>query len=183
MAGRLVVWADYALAALAWWAADLDLRGACVGRLLLSRSLRRRHPRGRTVCAGERLHAVKERVHRGRTALDRSRESVAARAAVVGRHIDRARRPALYDLSLDAYASQGAVVQRGGDGRPDLLVRGTLLGRHAVDEGARHGYLAAESLVILLALTICDSPAAIAPRLAFNPLAMAPVVLCGWSVR
>src|SRR4029450_4651808 len=30
---------------------------------------------------------------------------------------------------------------------------------------------------------MCDSPAAIVSRLAFNPLAMSPVVLCGWSLR
>jgi hypothetical protein len=71
----------------------------------------------------KRLDAVEERVHRGRPALDPGREAVAADAAVVGRRIDRARRPALDDLSLDAPATQRTVVQRGGDGRPDVRVR------------------------------------------------------------
>ena len=34
---------------------------------------------------------------------------------------------------------------------------------------------------ISVALAICDRPAATTPRSAFNPLAIAPVVLCGWS--
>jgi hypothetical protein len=40
-----------------------------------------------------------------------------------------------------------------------------------------HGYSAAWLSVTSLALAMCDSPAATVPRLAFNPLAMSPVVL------
>ena len=57
--------------------------------------------------AAEGLHAVEERVGRGRTALGPLREAVAARAAVVGKHIDRARRAALDDLGLDAVPCSG----------------------------------------------------------------------------
>jgi glycerophosphoryl diester phosphodiesterase len=39
LAGRLVVWADYAPADLALWAADLALRGVCVEHFLLGQSL------------------------------------------------------------------------------------------------------------------------------------------------
>jgi len=39
LAGRLVVWADYAPAALARWAADLALRGVCVEHFLLGQPL------------------------------------------------------------------------------------------------------------------------------------------------
>ena len=39
LAGRLVVWADYAPAALARWAAHLDLRGVCVEHFLLGQAL------------------------------------------------------------------------------------------------------------------------------------------------
>jgi glycerophosphoryl diester phosphodiesterase len=39
LAGRLVMWADYAPAALARWAADLALRGVCVEHFLLGRPL------------------------------------------------------------------------------------------------------------------------------------------------
>jgi hypothetical protein len=69
----------------------------------------------------EGLDPVEERVGRGRTALGPLREAVAARAAVGGRDIDRARRAALDDLGLDADALQWAVVQRGRDGRPRAL--------------------------------------------------------------
>src|SRR4051794_40962979 len=131
------------------------------------------------VCAAERLYAVEERVRRGRTALHPLREAVAACAAVVGRHIDRARRAALDHLSLDARASQRAVLEPGADGRPDLSPRGVRLGRGAVGKGVCHGYLAAERFPMSLALTMCDSSAAIVARLAFNPLAMSPVVLRG----
>ena len=62
-----------------------------------------------------------------------SRKAVAARAFVVGSHIDRTRGTALDDLSLDAHAPQRAVIQRGGNGRPGLSVgdahRWTSLGR------------------------------------------------------
>jgi hypothetical protein len=40
LAARLVVWADYAPAALARWAADLDLRGVCVEHFLLGQAAR-----------------------------------------------------------------------------------------------------------------------------------------------
>jgi hypothetical protein len=75
-----------------------------------------------TTATREGLHAVEERVRRGRTALGPLREAVAARAAVVGRDIDRARRAALDDLGLDASALQWAVVQPGRDGRLARLV-------------------------------------------------------------
>jgi glycerophosphoryl diester phosphodiesterase len=39
LAGRLVIWADYAPAALARWAADLALRGVCVEHFLLGQAL------------------------------------------------------------------------------------------------------------------------------------------------
>ena len=39
LAGRLVIWADYAPAALARWAADLALRGVCVEHFLLGQPL------------------------------------------------------------------------------------------------------------------------------------------------
>ena len=39
LAGRLVIWADYAPAALARWAADLALRGVCVEHFLLDQPL------------------------------------------------------------------------------------------------------------------------------------------------
>jgi glycerophosphoryl diester phosphodiesterase len=39
LAGRLIVWADYAPAMLARWAADLDLRGVCVEHFLLGQPL------------------------------------------------------------------------------------------------------------------------------------------------
>jgi hypothetical protein len=39
LAARLVVWADYALAVLARWAADLDLRGVRVEHFLLGQPL------------------------------------------------------------------------------------------------------------------------------------------------
>jgi hypothetical protein len=39
LAGRLVIWADYAPAALARWAADLALRGVCVEHVLLGQPL------------------------------------------------------------------------------------------------------------------------------------------------
>ena len=38
-AARLVVWADYALTALARWAADVGLRGVCVEHFLLGQPL------------------------------------------------------------------------------------------------------------------------------------------------
>src|SRR5215218_8850438 len=110
------------------------------------------------MCGAERLHAVQERVRRGRTALDPLREAVAACAAVVGRHIDRARRAPLDDARLDAFAPQRAVVQRGDHGRPDLFARVACVGRPAVAEGVRHGYSAAWPLVTSPALTTCDSP-------------------------
>jgi hypothetical protein len=39
LAARLVVWADYAPAVLARWAADVDLRGVCVEHFLLGQPL------------------------------------------------------------------------------------------------------------------------------------------------
>jgi hypothetical protein len=65
----------------------------------------------------DRLNAVQERVHRGPTGLDPVREAVAARAPVVGRHVDCLRRATLDHLSLDAPAFQRAVLERRGDRR------------------------------------------------------------------
>jgi glycerophosphoryl diester phosphodiesterase len=39
LAGRLVIWADYAPAALARWASDVALRGVCVEHFLLGQPL------------------------------------------------------------------------------------------------------------------------------------------------
>jgi hypothetical protein len=111
------------------------------------------------------------------------RQAVPACAAVVGGHVDGARRAALDDLRLDPLASQRAVVQRGGDGRAHLLARGGRIVRPDMGEGVRHGYSAARPLVMSLALAMCHRPAAMVTRLAFNPFAMSPVVLCGWPIR
>ena len=108
--------------------------------------------------AAERLHAVEERVHRGRTALDPLREAVAARAAVVGRHIDRARRAALDHLSLDAHASQRAVVERGGDGRPDSWSEARASDVTRWLRVCAMAIWPPSPIVISLALTTCDEP-------------------------
>src|SRR4051794_31423952 len=87
------------------------------------------------------LREVEEGVHRGWTALGPLPEAVAVRAAVVGGHIERARRAALDDLCLDPTAPQRPVDQRGGDGRPPVLVGGARFGTHAVVAGAGHDYV------------------------------------------
>lgn len=126
----------------------------------------------------ERLNAVEERVLRGRAALGPLCEAVATRAFVVGLHIDRARRAALDDLSLNACSPQRTVGQCSGDGRPGLFVGEMHCGGHSAAEKVREPSL----LVSLPALTMCETSAAIMSRLAFSPFAISPVVLRGCSL-
>ena len=66
------------------------------------------------------LDAVKERVHRGSTALNPAGEAVATRAPVVGRRIDCLWRAPFDHLSLHAAALQRPVLEHRGDCGPDL---------------------------------------------------------------
>src|SRR5205085_11177980 len=80
------------------------------------------------------LHAVQERVDRGRTSLDPVREAVATRAPVVGRHVNRLGWSALNHVYVDAPTRERSVLEHSSDRRSSLSLRGhTTPSTHASD--------------------------------------------------